>query len=151
MASVPTEQQIATLLTRSLPGRRFDHVFFCIMAWLMLVVVFVGFAPSYYLTGMFRTSLPSLIVQVHAIVFSLWIVLLIAQTSLTAGGRLSVHRRLGIAGFFLALLMLVVGLWAATDLRSRRPSTGRAENLHSSNDEHCCIRNLDSVRLPGTL
>ena len=118
MATV-RDQRIDTPPRRSFPERRFDHLFFCSMTWLMLVTVFVGFAPSYYLAGVLRSPLPSSIIHIHAIVFSLWIVVLIAQTGLTAGGRISVHRKLGIAGFALALLMLMVGLWAATDSLAR--------------------------------
>ncbi len=44
-----------------LPDRRFDHFFFSSMALLMLGTVFVGFAPTYYLAGVFRAPLPSLI------------------------------------------------------------------------------------------
>src|SRR5215469_7120603 len=104
-----------TTPTRSLPDRRFDHLFFPAVAWLMLVTVFVGFGPSYYLAGAFRTPLP-MAVHVHAVVFSCWVLLLITQTSLTASGRINVHRRLGIAGFVLACSMLIVGLWVATEL-----------------------------------
>jgi hypothetical protein len=104
-----------TASTRSLPDRRFDHRFFPAIAWLMLVTVFVGFAPSYYLAGTSRAQLP-LAVHVHAVVFSCWILLLITQTSLTASGRINVHRRLGVAGFILACLMLIVGVWVATEL-----------------------------------
>jgi len=115
MATTLAQQQIATPVTRSLPGRRFDHVFFPAVAWLMLFTVFVGFAPSYYLAGAIHAPLPSFAIHVHAVVFSCWILLLIAQTSLTAAGRVDIHRRLGLAGFLLACCMLIVGVWAATD------------------------------------
>ena len=115
MATTLAQQQIAVPVTRSLPGRRFDHLFFPAVAWLMLITVFVGFAPSYYLAGALRAPLPSLAIHVHAVVFSCWILLLIAQTSLTAAGRVGTHRRLGIIGFLLACCMLIVGVWAATD------------------------------------
>jgi hypothetical protein len=42
----------------TLPGRRYDHLFFSITAWLMLATVFFGFAHSYYLAGVFRAPLP---------------------------------------------------------------------------------------------
>lgn len=119
MASTSAQQQIAIPVTRRLPGRRFDHVFFSAVAWLMLTTVFVGFAPSYYLAGAVHAPLPSLAVHVHAVVFSLWILLLIAQTSLTAARRIDIHRRLGIIGFLLACCMLIVGIWAATDQLAR--------------------------------
>jgi FtsH-binding integral membrane protein len=41
--------------------------------------------------------------------------LLVTQTSLVAAGRTDIHRRLGIAGFLLACLMVVLGVLAATD------------------------------------
>ena len=119
MATTFTHQQTAIPVTNSLPGRRFDHLFFPGIAWVMLIVVFVGFAPSYYLAGALRAPLPSPAIHVHAVLFSLWILLLIAQTSLTAAGRVDVHRRLGIAGFILAGSMLLVGVWAATDSLAR--------------------------------
>ena len=98
-----------------LPGRRFDHLFFSGMALLMLVTVFVGFAPSYYLAGVFRAALPSSIIHVHGALFSSWILLLVTQTSLVSAGRVDLHRRLGIAGFILACAMVVVGVLVATD------------------------------------
>jgi len=119
MATALGQQQIAGPVTRRLPGTRFDHFFFPGIAWLMLVAVFVGFAPSYYLAGVLRAPLPSLAIHVHAVVFSCWVLLLIAQTSLTAAGRVDIHRRLGTAGFILASAMLIVGVWAATDQLAR--------------------------------
>jgi hypothetical protein len=52
-------------------------------------------------------------------VFSSWILLLIAQTSLVAAGRVDIHRRLGTAGFLLACAVVVVGVLAATDMLAR--------------------------------
>lgn len=103
------------------PGRKYDHLFFSGSALLMLVTVFVGFAPSYYLAGVFRAQLASPIIHVHGTVFSLWILLLVTQTSMVAAGRVDLHRRLGIAAFLLACLMVVLGVLAATTtLRSDR-------------------------------
>jgi hypothetical protein len=86
----------------SLPGRRFDNYFFTGMGLLMAVTVFVGFAPSYYLAGMFHAPLPSLIIHLHGSVFTGWILLFITQTSLVSAGRVDIHRRLGIVGFLWA-------------------------------------------------
>ena len=102
-----------------LPGRRYDHYFFSGMALLMLATVFEGFARSYYLAGVFHAPLPSLIIHVHGAAFSCWILLLVAQTSLVSLGRVDIHRRLGIAGFILAILMVILGVMAATDLLVR--------------------------------
>jgi FtsH-binding integral membrane protein len=98
-----------------LPGRRFDHLFFSSMALLMLATVFFGFAATYYLAGIFRAPLPAPIIHLHGAAFSCWILLLVTQTSLVSAGRTDIHRRLGIAGFLLACLMVVLGVLAATN------------------------------------
>jgi hypothetical protein len=102
-----------------LPGRRYDHVFFSAMALLMLATVFVGFARTYYLAGVFHAPLPSLIIHLHGAVFSCWILLLVTQASLVSAGRVDIHRRLGIVGVLLACVMVIVGVLAATDLLVR--------------------------------
>ena len=102
-----------------LPGPRYDHFFFSAMALAMLITVFVGFAHTYYLAGVFRAPLPSLTIHLHGAAFSCWILLLVTQTSLVAAGRVDIHRRLGIAGFILACLMVILGVLAATDSLGR--------------------------------
>lgn len=104
------------------PGRRYDHFFFSGMALLVLLTVFLGFARSYYLAGMFNAPLPSRIIHLHGAAFTCWILLLVTQTSLVAAGRVDIHRRLGIAGFFLACLMVILGVLAATDQLAHRVS-----------------------------
>ena len=99
----------------TLPGCRFDHFFFSGMALLLLATVFVGFAPTYYLAGVFHAPLPSWIIHLHGAAFSCWILLLVTQTSLVSAGRVDIHRRLGIGGFLLACLMVILGVMAATD------------------------------------
>jgi hypothetical protein len=103
----------------ALPGHKYDHVFFSGMAALLLGSVFLGFARTYYLAGIFSAPLPSTIVHVHGAIFSSWILFLLAQTTLVASGRTDIHRRIGIAGFLLACLMVVVGVWAATNSLGR--------------------------------
>src|SRR5579863_9165054 len=108
----------------NLPGRRFDHLFFASMTLVMLMTVFVGFAHTYYLAGVFQAPLPSPIIHIHAAVFSCWILLLVAQASLVSAGRVDIHRRLGVAGFFLACLMVILGVLAATDSLARGAGPG---------------------------
>jgi hypothetical protein len=79
------------------------------MALLILVFVFIGFARTYYLTGVFLAKLPSPLVHLHGALFSCWILLLIAQIILVSAGRVGWHMRLGIFGMVLAALMVLVG------------------------------------------
>jgi len=105
-------------------NHRFENLFFSGMAVLILATVFLGFARSYYLAGVFKAPLPNLIVHIHGAVFSSWILLLIAQTSLVATGRIDLHRRLGLLGFGLACLVVILGLLAATDSLARHFAAG---------------------------
>ena len=102
-----------------LPGRRFDHYFFSGTAWLMLASVLLGFGPTYFWAGVFNAPLPSRIIHIHGAVFSAWILFLIVQNSLAWAGRVDIHRKLGLAGFLLACLMVIVGWAAATDRLAR--------------------------------
>lgn len=111
---------IASNLVRrkNLSARR-DDIFFAAMALLILGTVLLGFARSYYFAGVFAARLPSLVVHIHAAVFSLWILLFIAQIVLITGGRLDWHRRAGMFGAGLAASMVILGLMVATDSLSR--------------------------------
>ena len=91
----------------------------------MLATVFLGFARTYYLAGIFHAHLPSFIIHVHGALFSSWILILIGQTSLVSAGRVDLHRRLGLAGFLVAALMVIVGVLAATDSLVRADIAGR--------------------------
>jgi hypothetical protein len=94
---------------------RYDNLFFSGLAILFFVSVFVGFARSYYLAGLFRAPLPNILLHVHGAVFSVWSLLLITQTSLVSAKRVDVHRRLGMLGFGLACVMVVLGVLVAND------------------------------------
>jgi hypothetical protein len=125
MAIATSVPSLPAKAVSGLPGRRYDHYFFSGMALAILLTVFLGFARTYYLAGVFNAPLPSRIIHLHGAVFTCWILLLVTQTSLVAAGRTDIHRRLGIAGFFLACLMVTVGVLAAIDqLAHRVPANG---------------------------
>lgn len=86
-----------------------DDYFFSAMVLLILGIVLIGFAHSYYLAGVFHAKLPTPLVHIHGALFSGWILLLIAQVTLVSIGRVRWHRRLGVIGMILAGLMVLVG------------------------------------------
>lgn len=89
------------------------------------VIVLAGFARSYYLKGFFGTpALPSMLVQLHGLVMTTWVVLFVTQVSLVATGRTKVHQRLGIFGAVLAALVLVVGVLTAIAGAARGATPG---------------------------
>lgn len=68
-------------------GRRRERVFYTGMAAAFLVVVFAGFARTYYLRPYFAATPLQPLLHLHGIVFSAWIVLLHVQTALVATNR----------------------------------------------------------------
>ena len=86
-----------------------DDYFFLSIALLIFGMVFIGFAHTYFLAGVFHAKLPSPLVHLHGALFSCWILLLITQVTLVSAGRLSWHMRLGVFGMVLAGLMVLVG------------------------------------------
>ena len=106
---------------------RCDNRFFAGMAVVSLVVIFIGFARTYYLAGIFKAPLPNLLLHIHGAAFSLWILLFIAQVSLITVHRVDLHRRLGMSGFGLACLMVILGVLVATDQLVRHAANPRTE------------------------
>jgi len=98
---------------------RLDKYFFPAMALLILATVLWGFARTYFLAGVFKAPLPNVLIHLHGAAFSSWVLLLITQTSLVAANRAEVHRKMGLVGFVLACLMVILGVLASTDLLRR--------------------------------
>jgi hypothetical protein len=93
--------------------RRAERVFYTGMAALFAATVLAGFARTYYLRSYFGSPELDLLRHAHGVVFTAWLVLLVVQTSLVAANRTPLHRRLGIAGLFVAGAMIVVGTLTA--------------------------------------
>jgi hypothetical protein len=96
-----------------------DRVFFTGIIALIAATVFAGFAHSYYLAGVVLAPLKSPVLHVHGIVFTAWILTLLLQTGLIAGRRIDLHRKLGMVGFGLACLVVVLGVCAAGNAVAR--------------------------------
>jgi hypothetical protein len=79
----------------------------------MALVVFAGFARTYYLRPFVPpTSLPgplTPIIHVHGVIFTAWMILLVVQARLVASHRVVIHRRLGLLSIPLAILLIGVG------------------------------------------
>jgi hypothetical protein len=89
------------------------------------VIVLAGFARTYYLKGFFGASaLPGLLVHLHGIVMTSWVVLFITQVSLVATRRVRLHQRLGVFGAILAVLVFLVGILTAIAAAARGASPG---------------------------
>src|SRR5436190_4264553 len=105
-----TQQAKASDALVNLPS--LDRRFFTAYAYAGIAAVFVGFAKTYYLRSYTDAPPLSALVQLHAIIFSAWMILFAVQTSLVATKRVPIHRSLGYASIGLAVVMVVAGLGA---------------------------------------
>jgi hypothetical protein len=93
--------------------RRRGRWFFAGIATVACATVFVGFARTYYVKGMFSApSLPPLF-HLHGVLFTAWMLLFVMQTCLVATRHTGMHRRLGIVGGLLVLPMVASGFSVA--------------------------------------
>jgi hypothetical protein len=104
-----------------------ERRFYAGMALALLAAVVFGFSRSFFLRPLFPgwPSPSETIFYVHGAAFTAWIVLLNVQAALITGGRVELHRRLGVLGGILAASMLVLGTLAA--LIAARRATGFVE------------------------
>ena len=101
------------------------------MAVAAAAVVFVGFAPTFYLRSSYQsTPLPTYL-QVHGFFFTTWIALFIVQTTLVAARRTDIHRRLGWAMAGLALVMVVAGTTAGILSMERQVEAGNVQQAQA--------------------
>lgn len=102
--------------------RTFDRRLFAAAAILFPLTVLVGFAPTYYLKGLFGgPPLQSWLLHAHGLLMSAWVTLFVTQVWFISSKRVRLHRRLGYAGIGLGLLILPVGL--ITALRAAKYSS----------------------------
>lgn len=100
-----------------------DQYFYVAMAIIIAAVVAYGFSNT-VVDNLFRPIQPKVarpaILYVHAALFVSWIALFVSQTSLIRARNLRLHRRLGVAGAFLAAAMFLVGFTTAIVMRKFR-------------------------------
>jgi hypothetical protein len=93
--------------------RRRERWFYVAMTIAVVITVFAGFAPTYYLRPYFTGAPLMPLLHVHGLVFTSWLVLFATQTFLVAAHRTDIHRRLGVAGGVIAFLMVFIGITTA--------------------------------------
>jgi len=104
--------------------RTHENAFFIASSIGMALLVFVGFARTFFLRPWFPdvgyAVASEAIFYIHGALFSAWMILLVAQTSLIRIGRVRFHRRMGIFGAILATSMVVIGIFGSI-VAARRP------------------------------
>ncbi len=91
----------------ALPINRRFYTRFAVCAFL---IIFAGFAHTYYLRLVFETKGLPLLLHLHGFLFTTWFVLFFIQVRLIARHRVDLHRKLGVVGAFLAPLCACVAI-----------------------------------------
>ena len=94
------------------------------IALLIAVIVTWGFWETYYSRLSERADLPS-IVHWHAAVFSVWVLLLVAQAAAVVTGRIRAHRRLGLVGMGYGAVVFAIGLLVSIGAPALRVRDGQ--------------------------
>jgi hypothetical protein len=105
-----------------------DRFFYLGMSLLVAAVVIFGFSHTIG-ANLLRPDTPRpLILHLHAIVFSSWVVLFITQSALVRTSRVALHRRLGIVGALLGAVLPWLGLTTALVMQHWHVQRGGASN-----------------------
>lgn len=97
------------------PALRKRSNFYVLVAIACLLLVVAGFFMSYILPVTTGTFAGRSILHLHGGLYLCWLLLFIAQPLLVRLGYTKIHRKIGVAGFVLAALMLVIGTAVAIE------------------------------------
>ena len=112
---------------RALADRWRQHLFFVAMAAAMALVVFVGFARSFFLAFLWREPAPDAsadpVYYVHGTFAAAWMAFAVVQPILIRGRRVQWHRRIGWIAVLIAVAVLATGIFAAILSAARSPDS----------------------------
>jgi len=93
--------------------------FFLCLSYVMLAIVLIGFSPTFYLRAIFDVPAIPLYVYVHGAAMTSWYIWFCVQTTAVNSSRVALHRRLGVIGITIAVLVLISGVAVALGLAPR--------------------------------
>ncbi|HLY06581.1 MAG TPA: hypothetical protein VKR31_12620 [Rhizomicrobium sp.] len=99
--------------------RRLSRSYYVWVSLGAIMLLFAGFARTYYLHELFGQPALPLLLHVHGAVMTSWFALLAVQSGLIANGQRQLHRTLGWAGVGLAVLIVPLGTFVAVHAAMR--------------------------------
>ena len=102
-----------------MPEIQSRNKFFMHVSIALLVIVLVGFSPTFYLRAFFDVPAIPLYVYGHGAALTAWFIWFCVQTTAVNNGRVDLHRRLGAVGVTIGILVLISGAAAAMGLAPR--------------------------------
>jgi len=86
------------------------RTFYVAMSILLLVMIVVGFWPSYFGPLTRGETEAPWVLHVHGAIYMAWMLMLVLQTWLAATGRIRTHRKVGTYGIALGSVVFALGL-----------------------------------------
>lgn len=93
----------------AIPHRMFDRRFYLAISVVFFALVIWTFARTYFFKTLFGTPVLPLLLHVHGVVMTGWVVLLAVQSGLVMAHRVTWHRQLGVFGACWAALVVMLG------------------------------------------
>lgn len=100
-------------------NRNKSHRLFFIFSIVASVVVFAGFARTFFLRFLFAPRALPIYLYAHGLLFTSWFILFFTQVRLIAAHRVDLHRRLGVLTAVFAGLAVPVALGVALNAGKR--------------------------------
>ncbi len=116
--------------------RNLERSFALLLALGLLLLVFVGFHPTFYLRPWFKNTGLALPLVGHGIIMTSWYVMLLVQTLLVRSAQWKWHRRMGFIGIAIGIAVIASGWTTAASTIVRAQLSGRdvLGNLNSYSD-----------------
>jgi hypothetical protein len=97
---------------------------YLLSALILSAIMLVGFSKNYYLRAWIGTRPITVMVHVHGLIMTTWVVLFLTQTLLIARRRTDLHRKLGVGGAILAIVVVALGIYTISgSILRRHPGT----------------------------
>ncbi len=116
-----------TKTPKAFPAHPADHRFFLTMAITVSLLIFAGFARTYFVGGLVSSAAVPLILHLHGAVFFGWLALFVTQAALASRQSYEVHKRLGITAVGFTFLMMILGV-ATAIMVARRGDHGTPDS-----------------------
>jgi hypothetical protein len=94
------------------------------------LIALTGFARTYYLKSLFGTPTLPFLINVHGVIMSSWCILFLVQAYLVATHRVRLHRRLGILGAAIAILVVAIGTYLTIEATAREVRSHLVRQFH---------------------
>ncbi len=127
-----------------------DEPYFFWMSVLLLGLVIVGFAPTFYLRADTTTELPIHLV-VHGILLTAWFAWFVVQTGIIRIGNTQMHRRLGLLGAAIGIACIPGGPLATTTAIQSMLDSGLSWDSDMSADPLRGIEGISMARFAPAL